>query len=197
VSPLVSPSVWRRSYALPFLVLFALNLIGFFGFTLWRSIQERSMAARGLHLREVISAKREEIAAIRRQTDVVKADVQQTGEFYTDVVHPCIESRADILERLGVLAAQLGVQAPRVGASEEDVKGAPLKRMNITMPLTGTYQQLGSILQKVEQSPDFLIVDGLQIRERRQDAGSSGDLDIKLATYCRTDSGPSKSRKRS
>jgi len=57
--------------------------------------------------------------------------------------------------------------------------------------------ELGDVFALAYEAPDFLIVDGLQIRERRQDAGSSGDLDIKLATYCRTDSGPSKSRKRS
>ena len=198
MNALVSPSVWRRTYALPFLALFALNLLLFFGWTLWRSIQERHLAARGLELREVIAQKRDEIAGIRRQTDVVKANVQQTTQFYTDVVHPCIDSRADILEHLGILAAQLGIQAPRVGSSEEDVKGAPLRKMNITMPLSGTYQQLGTILQKVEQSPDFLVVDGVQIRERKQEGGSSGDLDIKLATYCRSDSAISRlPRKRS
>jgi Tfp pilus assembly protein PilO len=196
VNGLINPSVWRRGYAVPFLVLFAFNILAFLAFTLPRSLQERRMAARALALREVITAKREEIAGVRRQADVIKANTQQTQQFYTDVVHPCMESRADVLEHLSATAAQLGIQAPRVASSEDDVKGAPLKKMNILMPLSGTYQQLGTILQKVEQSPDFLVVDGVAIRERRQEAGSSGELDIKLATYCRSDAMPAKPGRR-
>jgi hypothetical protein len=55
----------------------------------------------------------------------------------------------------------------------------------VTMPVSGTYEQLGAFLQKLERSSHFLIVQGIALRTRASDGGA--DLDLKLQVYFRSD----------
>jgi hypothetical protein len=52
--------------------------------------------------------------------------------------------------------------------------------------VTGTYRQLGSFLAALEQSPHFLTVDQVSIRQKE---GSVADLAIVLSAYFRGDEG--------
>jgi Tfp pilus assembly protein PilO len=189
-------SAWTRSYAWPFLGLFALNVVAFLVFTLPRSIQERRMAAEGLSLRQAIAAKRDEIANIRRRTDVVKANNKDVGEFFGETVHNCGETRIAALEHMHTMANQLGILAPRLGETEEDVKGLPLKKLPIAMPMAGTYQQLGKILQQVESSPQFLVVETVALHEQKAQGVGGADLAARVVAYCASGETTKPGRKR-
>ena len=75
----------------------------------------------------------------------------------------------------------------------EDVDGAPLERVAMTLPLEGSYPQLVGFLRGVERSKRFLTVDGVALRA---DAESGGSLQVDLSTYLRQSPEARKSRRR-
>jgi Tfp pilus assembly protein PilO len=182
-------------YAWPFLGLFALNLLVFLFFTLPRSIKERGMARQALELREVIAARRQDIAGIRRQAYVVKANIDESARFFKETVASCEAGKTTILEDLFKMTSELSLRSDRTGMAEKEVKGLPLVEMTITMPVAGTYQQVGTFLQKIESSEHFLVVESVTMRERTLDGGGA-DLDIRIVSYCRPASGARKAANR-
>lgn len=177
-------AIWRAGYARIFLVLLALNLLVLAGYTLPRSIRERRLSAEILALRRQIADDRIGAAAIQREVELIKANTAETHRFYTEVVRDRT-ALAATLEELDQLATGLGLHTARTGYHPTEVKGAKLTVFEVTMPISGTYQQVGSFLQKLERAPFFVIVKQVAMRSRSGDSGV--DLDIKLEAYFKSD----------
>jgi Tfp pilus assembly protein PilO len=69
-------------------------------------------------------------------------------------------------------------------SSPKPIDGVALAEIDISMPLTGTYQQSAGFLQKLERSDQFLVVDSIQMREASASVGGGTDLDMRLKAYC-------------
>ena len=180
MSGLLSRAAWTRPYALPFLGLFAFNLLVFLCFTLPFSFVERSRAKEALELRETIEGKRADITGIRAEANVVKSNGEQAKNFYT-LMTPCSQARVDMNLDLYHIATQLGVQWESASMKEEPVKGVTLLELETSMPLAGTYQGVGRFLQQIESSKNFLVVDRIGLQER---TGGGTNLDAHILGYC-------------
>jgi hypothetical protein len=174
--------LWRTGYARPFLILLVLNLL-LFPFTYWRGLKERRLSIQAVALREAIAERRKTAVEVGRQIEIVNANADETRRFYTEVLKGRNEDLSATLQRLVSLATELGIRTPHLGWSPEQVKGAKLTKVEITMPLTGTYQQLGGLLQKLERTSDFVIVRQVAMRGRAAD--EAAELDVKLEAYFR------------
>jgi Tfp pilus assembly protein PilO len=188
MTPVFSRAAWTRPYTWPFLALFGFNVLVFLAFTLPRSIQERRTAAEALVLRKDLDARRTEMAAVRTRAQTVKANVAETSRFYREAVPPCVGHSHDLLRELTANTRQTGILSERISTALKELNDVPLTEIAITVPVGGTYQQVGSFLQKLERSPHFLVVESVQIKERDR-AGGGADLSIKLNAYCHV-SGP-------
>jgi hypothetical protein len=176
---LFSRSAWLRPYALPFLGLFALNLLVFLAFTLPFSIIERGRAKDAVELRAAIAGKRSEIEGIRSEARVIKSNKEQAAGFYR-MMPSCNEARVDMPLDLYQIATTLGVRWERASMREQSVKGLSLLELETSMPLAGTYKGVGAFLQKIESSKSFLVVDRIGLREATE--GTS--LDAHVMGYC-------------
>jgi Tfp pilus assembly protein PilO len=188
VSSLLSREPWTRPYAWPFLALFALNLLLFLAFTLPRSIQERRAAARVLQLRDQLENRRKEVASVRTMAETVRSNVTDTKRFYTEQVKECVGISGPLLQELRALGRELGVRADRLGTSSpKTIEGADLAEIDVIMPLTGSYQQSASFLQRLERSPQFLVVDSIAMREATRAEAGGTDLDMRIKAFCHTE----------
>src|SRR5690242_2526323 len=137
---------WSRLLRVPILVLVVLNAAVFFAYTAPRTLQERSLEARANALRGDLKIARERAAAVRQRTETLRQNGEDAREFLEKVVANRRASLVPVLQELVKSATELGLKPDHQGYSTEPVKGLPLTRMRITMPLTGSYQQLASLL---------------------------------------------------
>jgi Tfp pilus assembly protein PilO len=175
-------AVWSARYARPFLLLLGLNLV-FLPLTFVRSIEERRLSVKAVTLRKVITEQRKAAEEVGNRAKTVNANVSDVKRFYGEILKSRKDDLSSTLQRLVAIATELGIRTPHVTWQPEDVKGANLTKIEITMPVSGTYQQLGSFLQKLERTSDFVIVRQVAMHGRPSDGAA--DLDIKLEAYFR------------
>ena len=142
---------WRRRLLVPFLVLLALNVGVFLAYTLPRRMQEKNIASRAVVLREEVERERRSTAELRRRAETLESNNRDVARFYREVVGGRRIGLLPVLEELEALANKLGLQSPRRNYAPKEVKGvAGLSRFQVTMPMTGTYRQLGAFLGSIE-----------------------------------------------
>ena len=178
---------WRRRLLVPFLVLAGLNLAVFLAYTLPRSLREKNIASRVVVLREDVERERRATADMRRRAETLDSNHRDLTRFYREIVGGRRAGLLPILQELESTATSLGLESPRRSYAPKEVKGvAGLSRFEITMPVTGTYRQLGSYLAALEKSRYFLTVDKVMLRQKE---GSVADLAIVVSAYFRGEGG--------
>ena len=172
---------WRRWLLPAFAVLAGINLVAFAAWTGPRGLRQRSATDRleasrveAQLAREATARLRERVAAMRSNaSDVERLYARFTGTERSDLV-PTIED----VERMARLP---GLRPGARGYARSAVKDAPLERVSITLPLSGSYDQLVNFLAEVERSPRLLTVDGVALRAEQ----GGGRLQVELSAYCR------------
>jgi Tfp pilus assembly protein PilO len=178
----VSPR-WRQRAWIAVGALAALNGVVFFVYTLPRDMEERSLAERAASLRAEVEGERSTVARLRRRTDALQANAADAERFYRG-----LGSRSSLLavvEELQRVPREMRLRVTHRSYEPEQVKGLPLTRYSITMPVAGTYRQLTAFLDRVERSPHFLTVDQVSLRKRG--SGGEADLDVVLSAYVRSE----------
>jgi Tfp pilus assembly protein PilO len=174
--------LWRRRLLKPVLVLLGLNAALFAAYTLPRLVQVRSLEARRRSLDAQVAGERARGAAARERAIAVRDNERDSKRFYKEVVGSRDETLLPLLRRLGEIASELGLQPATSTYKPEEVKGAPLTRFVITLPITGTYRDVVSFLDQLERLPQFVTVDRLAIRGPSAGDGPT-DLDLTLSAY--------------
>jgi len=178
---------WRRRLVIPFLVLAGLNLAVFLAYTLPRRMQEKNIAIRVEALREDVKRERIVTAELRRRAETLQSNNRDQLRFSREFVGGRRISLLPILQELADTASRLGLESPRQSYAKKDVKGvAGLSRVEITMPVAGTYRQLGSFLSALESSKYFLTVDKVALHQKE---GNVADLSIVVSAYFRGEEG--------
>jgi Tfp pilus assembly protein PilO len=163
--------------------LAASNLVVFLAFTLPRTWRLERVASRAGSLREEVARERAQNAALRLRVDTAATNGRDVERFYREMVAPREESLLPILEDIEAMAHQPGLVAGRRGYTRAEVKGAPLTRVGITLPLEGSYAQLVSFLTNVERSRRFLTVDRIAISQSGDETSATAKLQVELSAY--------------
>ena len=175
---------WQRRLLVPALVVLALNVAAYFGYTLPRAAEERTMAARAVVLREQVAQERARVEGLRLRARTIDANAVDVGRFYEALGRK--ESLLKIQEDIVGIARQLGLTLGSRSYANAAVKGSDsLARFRITMPISGSYRQVASFLQRIESLRHFVTVDSISIRED-SDAGRSNrttSLNVALSVY--------------
>lgn len=176
---------WRRRLLAPFLALLGLNAAAFAVFTLPRTVQERSLASRAETLRAEVERERRLGTALRRRVETIHSNERDVKEFYSKVVSSKDATLLPVLREIDRFARELGLETGNTTYKPEEVKGVPLLRFVVTMPVAGTYRQIVGLLDRIERSSHFVTVDQVEIREP---AGGETDLRLVLSAYFRAES---------
>jgi Tfp pilus assembly protein PilO len=174
---------WQRRLLVPALVLLVLNAGTYFAYTLPRSARERTIAARAVELRAELAAERTRVDALRQRARAIEANATDVVRFYEALGRK--ESLLKIQEDIVGVARQLGLTLGNRSYANEKVTGSKaLTRFRITMPISGSYRQVVSFLQRIETLPHFVTVDSIAIREDTS-GGTRGatNLNVVLSVY--------------
>jgi Tfp pilus assembly protein PilO len=189
----VTRPFWRAKLLPAFLGLLALNALAFVAWTLPRSLRQRNAQARAASARAELQLEKQRAQALGDRAEAIRANGADLERFYATLAGDEKQNLFQSLEAVEELAREPGLQLATRSVRREDVDGAPLERVVMTLPLEGSYPQLVGFLRGVERSKRFLTVDGVALRA---DAESGGSLQVDLSTYLRQSPEARKSRRR-
>lgn len=167
---------WRGRLLVPLLGLLAANAVAALVYTLPRTLQERSLAEHAAALKSDVEREKRNLQRLRERAQTIQANTRDLEAFYLKV----LKERSQLVSVL----REIERQAPSSGGRNVrpvEVKGAAVSRFVVTMPLSGSYDQLVAFLEKLERSPHFVTVDRLALREKE----SAAELDVELSVYLR------------
>ena len=151
------------------------------------------LSQRVANVTERTAAAEQALAAARR--DHAQASGTLTGKsrastelatFYTKVLPADQDdARRKTHLRLAQLARDAHLHYGRVSTNLELPRNSSLTRMRISMELSGTYADIRSFIHEVETSPEFVVIDNVELAEATQ---GENILTVKLdlSTYFRT-----------
>jgi hypothetical protein len=177
----VSPR-WRRRLLILLAAGALLNAAVYAAYTLPRLLGERRVAERLKTLREEIARERAVADRQRRHADTVRSNTADVRTFYETSVAGRSSSLVPVLRAIEGMAREGGMRPGPAAYKAAEVKGVPLDRFVITMPVAGTYRQLVAFVQRLEQSPYFLTLD--EVRFSGEGKGGA-ELAMELSCYFR------------
>ena len=176
---------WRRRATIALAAIAALNAVVFGAYTLPRTVRERRLAERQRQLQDELQRERLAVERQRQQARVIRENHQDVQRFYASTVSAREASLVPVLRAIEGMAREGGMRPGGATYRATDLKGLPLDRFVITMPVTGTYRQLAALVQRLERSPYFLTLDEVRFTGPAQ--GSRAELALELSCYFRTE----------
>lgn len=183
----------RRSRALwvhlrwPLLVVLVVNAAVFAGFTLPTSVRQRDLEARLGALRGQVTRGRGALEELSRRSQVIQANVGDTERFLGEVAAGREQGLVAVLAEIEAIAARAGLRPQSRSYSATDVKDLSLVEVGIMIPVEGSYAQLVSFIDQLEQSEHFLVVDRVQLRQGTE--SGEDQLTVGLLAYFREGDG--------
>lgn len=174
---------WRARLLPACLALLGLNGAALLVYTLPRTIQERTLATRAATLEQEVAAQRQLSADLKRHADAIQTNTVDAERLMREVLQPRKTALLGTLEDIEKMTGEPGLKAGRRSFRPEEVKGTPLTRVVVTVPLKGTYQQLVGFLDQVERSSRFLTVDRISIARGRGTAADEANLSVSMSAY--------------
>ena len=110
---------------------------------------------------------------------------EELNTFYTKVL-PMDFSGARRLThlRLAQLARQANLQLGHVSYEPDEKRKGSLARVGITMELAGTYPAMRTFIHQLETSPEFVVIDNVELSEEAQ-GDNALKVRLDLSTYYR------------
>jgi Tfp pilus assembly protein PilO len=177
----------RKRLLIALAVVLGLNLIVFAAFTFPRSLQRRNLGERMASARQEVERERERVAALRASHDLVTANTRDTSEFFSRSIGLRGASMVPLLREVETVARERGLRVGNQSFSFEPVKGAPLDRFVVKMPVRGTYRELVGFVEALERSSLFVTLDEITVYGQQ-----SGQAELQMVLSCYFRSSPGK-----
>jgi hypothetical protein len=168
-------------------VLAALNAVVAGAYTIPRVHGERRLAERKKLLGEELQRERAVAAQRRGQADTIRTNTEDVRTFYASTVSVQKAGLVPVLTAVEGFAREGGMRPGGATYKRKDVKGLPLERFVITMPVSGTYRQLVALVQRLERSQYFLTLDEIRLSGDAQ--GAKAELALTMSCYFKTGEG--------
>lgn len=150
------------------------------------------LAQRVANVTDRTRAAEQALAAARR--DYAQASGTLTGKsrastelatFYKDVLPANLsEARQQTHLRLAQLARDAHLRYVRETTDLEQPRGSNLTRLKIQLELSGTYADIRSFVHALETSPEFVVIDNLELTQE-PDSENILTVKVELSTYYR------------
>jgi len=164
-------------------LLAAANAAVFVLHTLPRRSEGRSLAATMERKKSELAAAEEQSRQIEERFETLELNGRDQRRFYGEVINGRDATLLPVLAELNGLAQELRLQADSLSVDPEEVKDSRLTRLQIKMPVQGTYRQILQFLERLERSEHFLVVDELGLRNATLGGGGQAELNIDFSTY--------------
>jgi hypothetical protein len=177
----------RRRLLIALGVLVVLNGIVAAAYTVPRASGERRLAERKKELALELQRERAVAEKRYREVETIRANTADVQRFYASTVGDRSGNLVRVLSAVEGFAREGGMRPGGATYKEQDVKGLPLDRFVITMPVSGTYRQLVALVQRLERSQYFLTLDEIRLSGDAQ--ASKAELALTMSCYFKAASG--------
>jgi hypothetical protein len=163
-------------------VLLALNL-AFYIFFVRPSVREYDKLRVDSEPRfEQLEERRERVEEREAYLTAVKQAQVDLKRLRQDVLSTREERMVEVQLELARLTEQFGISLESVDIHNQVLEGEELDRMEMVVPLEGGYANLRRLLQSVEASDKFFVVERVALVQGKE-GGALLQLNITLATY--------------
>lgn len=108
---------------------------------------------------------------------------KECDEFYQNDLLPSSSGDTAVISDIGKMAKDSGVETSGLGLREKEVKGSGLEEVEISGSVEGSYQSLIQLINDIERSPHFYLLDELTLGSAKSGVVK---LQVSLRTYFRT-----------
>ena len=164
--------VERRWLWLPAVLLLALNGVLYLGYRTLLSERFDLAAMKRERLEKDYQAATDQRNGLQRTLDGWQAAESGIAEFYARVGRR-EEKLPQLMKEIDELVRKVGTVPHRINFGQSEVPEADLVEFSIEFPFEGDYASVRNLLNLLEVTPSFLIVDQFNI-------GSSGELQEKV-----------------
>ncbi len=163
-------------------ILAALNLVLYLVLNLPRMHRESLEARR-------VDAVTQDLSGLSRRVGLMKdldlrfgTESRKIDTFFNDVLGTKESRMIQIQREVRSIAGSFGLDPETINYQRELLDKVALVRFQINVPLVGDYRNLRQFINKIENSQNFLMIDGVSLGGAK-DGGALLDLNIQLSTY--------------
>jgi len=171
---------WRRRLLPAFLVVLGGNVLALAAWTGPRTLRLRNATERVEEARAEVARVRQEVTALDERAAAIVANAADLKRFYESVIGPESEELVPALRDIERMARAPGLQPGARHFTRRTIMDAAVERVEVTVPLEGSYHQLVGFLEEVEGSPRFLTIDAIGLSGERD---SGGQLLVQMSAY--------------
>jgi hypothetical protein len=182
-----SRPLWRVTL-LVVLGLLAANGLVFFAFTLPRVDRSRRNEEQAAALRQLVATERAVSERLQKRAQAIEANRRDAQRFFSETTRPMSEALAADLDAVESAVRASGLSSDRRSYAKQAMRGAPLLRYSIQLPLIGPRARASALLRQLELSPRFITIDRIGLHDEKE-AGQAR-FDVELSTYYRNDAAP-------
>lgn len=103
--------------------------------------------------------------------------------FYQKDLLPASSGDTTVISDIGKMSTDAGVETSGLGLNYKAVKERGLEQVEITGSVQGSYQSLIQLINGIERSPHFYLLEGLTLNSEKSGVVK---LQVTLRTYFRT-----------
>lgn len=173
----------KRRLIIPVLAGLVLNVVLFAGAVYPLGARVRSMEALAQAAGQQLQAAQRDAAEARRITQGRDRTDTALKAFYKDVLPSShAQARQATFLRLTQLAEQHNLEPSRRVTDPAQTRDSSLSRLQISMTLRGSYEDIRRFIYEVETGSDFIVIDSVALQQG-EDPGSPLTLALALSTY--------------
>ena len=174
-----------RRVIMPLAAALILNVAAYVFLVYPLSQRVANVAQRNQNAEQALTAARADYGQATGTVTGKTRAAEELNTFYTSVLPSDFSAARRLIHlRLAQLARQANLQMTHVNYDPDERRKGSLARLNITMDLSGTYPAMRSFIHQLETSPEFVVIDNIELSEE-----SEGDSQLKvkvdLSTYYR------------
>lgn len=113
----------------------------------------------------------------------LETTAQDRHQLYTKHFIPRDAGWSEILRQLDTMIQQAGVKNSRKGYNSDVAAQYGLYSVTINMPVTGTYSDIVNLIQDLEDSETFFIINSIDVRGSVQPGAEDISLSLNLETF--------------
>jgi Tfp pilus assembly protein PilO len=173
----------KRRLIVPVVVLLLANVALYAVAVYPLAMRVQTIEARAVEAADALTSAEQALASVRAVEQGKSRATEELHRFYTQVLPPDLAGARRITYlRLSQLAEQSGLQADRRSLAPTAESDRTLERLQITMVLEGSYEDVRSFIHQLETSPEFVVIDDVALTEGADEA-SPLLLTLQLSTY--------------
>jgi Tfp pilus assembly protein PilO len=174
---------WGRGLRRVLLGLLAVNVAVFATYTAPRLLTRRSQEREVQVLRAEVAREQAIVGAMRDRATTVEANERDTRRFLARVLEPASSGLMAVLSEIEKDASEAGLELQSRTMTHDGLRGLPVVRVAINLPVRGSYADLVAFVERLEASRRFLVVDAVALRRHR--AGGEAEMNVDLSAYFR------------